>query len=55
MVELTIRSTTKPQAGRPTVKNRVAKPKIGARELVRTPSFGSVRLEVAPPSDTTDS
>lgn len=44
VIELTIRSTTRPMIGKPKVKNRVGKPKIGARELVNTPAFGSARL-----------
>ena len=43
-IELTIKSTTRPQAGRKTVRNKIAKPTIGAQELVKTPAFGSVRL-----------
>jgi hypothetical protein len=44
-IELTVRSTSRPLVGKPKVKNRVGKPMIGARELVKTPAFGSARLE----------
>ena len=43
-IELTISSTTRPMIGKPKVKNRVGKPLIGARDLVKTPAFGSARL-----------
>jgi hypothetical protein len=43
-IELTVRSTSRPIVGKPTVKNRVGKPRIGARDLVQTPAFGSARI-----------
>lgn len=46
-IELSIRSTTRPIVGKPSVKNKVAKPLIGARSLVRTPGFNSLQLVVS--------
>ena len=55
-IELTIRSTTRPTISNTAVKNRVAKPRIGAKELVKTPAFSSVRLVLAdsPTTNTPD-
>ncbi len=43
-IELSIRSTTRPMVGRPTVKNKVARPLIGAKSLVRTPGLNNLQL-----------
>ena len=43
-IELSIRSTTRPIVGKPSVRNTVAKPQIGARSLIRTPGFNNLKL-----------
>lgn len=51
-IELSIHSTTRPQAGKATVNNKVARPLIGARSLVRTPGFNNLKLVVSEPTNT---
>ena len=53
-IELSIRSTTRPQAGKTSVNRKVARPLIGARSLVRTPAFNTLKL-VIPTNPTSDS
>lgn len=51
-IELTIRSTDRPIVGKPTVRNRVARPLIGARALIRTPGLNQIQMVVAQSPET---
>ena len=51
-IELAIRSTTRPMINNNKVKNRVAKPRIGAVDKVRTPGLNQVTMIVASPEPT---
>jgi hypothetical protein len=53
-IELQIRRTDKPMISNKKVKNRVAKPLIGAKALIKTPGLNQVSLVVATSPESTN-